>query len=53
MSLGRVRRPSRKANYGTTDREVEKKRSRTYIICILIVIACVVLDILFIKGIFS
>ena len=53
MSLGRVRRPSRKANYGTTDKDVEKKRTRIYVICILVVIACVILDILFLKGIFS
>ena len=53
MSLGRVGRPSRKANYGTTDKEVEKKRTRIYVICILVVIACVILDILFLKGIFS
>ena len=53
MSLGRVRKPAKKLSYGTTDHDVEKKRARIYIICALVVIACVILDILFIKGIFS
>ena len=35
------------------DKEVEKKRTRIYVICILVVIACVILDILFLKGILS
>ena len=53
MSLGRVRKPARKLNYGTTDRDVEKKRARTYIICALIILICGILDIIFLLGIFS
>ena len=36
MSYGRVRKPARKASYGTTEYDVEKKRSRILIICALI-----------------
>ncbi|MBO4449137.1 MAG: hypothetical protein J5777_00975 [Clostridiales bacterium] len=51
MSLGRIRQPSRKAEYGTTEHDVEKRRARIYIICALILIVCGVLDVLFIVGI--
>jgi len=51
MSLGRVRKPARRASYGTTERDVEKKRARIYIICALILIVCGILDVIFIMGI--
>ncbi|MBR3143547.1 MAG: hypothetical protein IKF09_10420 [Clostridiales bacterium] len=51
MSLGRVRRPAKRETYGTTERDVEKKRMRIYIICALVLILCCILDVLFIIGI--
>jgi len=51
MSYGRVRKPARKASYGTTEYDVEKKRSRILIICALILVICGILDIIFILGI--
>ena len=51
MSLGRVRQPVRRAEYGTTEQDVEKRRARIYIICALILVVCGVLDVLFIVGI--
>lgn len=51
MSLGRIRQPSHKAEYGTTEHDVEKRRARIYIICALILLVCGVLDVLFIVGI--
>lgn len=51
MSYGRVRKPARKASYGTTEHDVEKKRARTLIICALILIACGILDVIFLIGI--
>lgn len=53
MSLGRVRKPARRESYGTTERDVEKKRARTYIICALILIICGILDVVFILGILN
>lgn len=53
MSYGRVRKPARKARYGTTERDVEKKRTRVLIICILILVICGILDAIFLIGIFS
>ena len=38
MSLGSVRKPPKKAVYGTTEHDVEKRRNRIYIICDLILI---------------
>jgi len=51
MSLGRVRKPARRESYGTTERDVEKKRARIYIICALVLILCGILDVIFIMGI--
>ena len=51
MPLGRVRKPARKFNYGTTEHDVEKKRARTYIICAIILIICGILDVIFLMGI--
>ena len=51
MSLGRVRKPARRESYGTTERDVEKKRARTYIICALILILCGSLEVIFLIGI--
>ncbi len=51
MSLGRVRKPVKRESYGTTERDVEKKRTRIYLICALILLACGILDVLFIIGI--
>jgi hypothetical protein len=51
MSLGRIRQPVRKAEYGTTEQDVEKRRTRIYIICALILVVCGILDVLFIVGI--
>ena len=51
MSLGSVRKPSKKAVYGTTERDVEKRRNRIYIVCALILIICGILDVLFLKSI--
>ncbi len=51
MSLGRVRKPVRRASYGTTERDVEKKRARIYLICALILIICGILDVIFLIGI--
>lgn len=51
MSLGRVRKPSKKAVYGTTERDVEKRRNRIYIICAVILVVCGILDVLLLKGI--
>lgn len=51
MSYGRVRKPSRKARYGTTEQDVEKKRARILIICALILVICGILDVIFLIGI--
>ncbi|MBR3247291.1 MAG: hypothetical protein IKG03_02725 [Clostridiales bacterium] len=51
MSLGRVRKPARRETYGTTERDVEKKRTRIYLICAVIVLICIILDVLLIIGI--
>lgn len=51
MSLGRVRKPARRASYGTTERDVEKKRARTLIICAIILVICGILDVIFLIGI--
>ncbi len=51
VSLGSVRKPSKKAVYGTTERDVEKRRNRIYIVCALILIICGILDVLFLKSI--
>ena len=51
MSFGRVRRPAKRETYGTTERDVEKKRTRIYLICALILIICGILDVIFIMGI--
>ena len=51
MSLGRVRKPARRESYGTTERDVEKKRARIYLICALILIICGILDVIFLIGI--
>ncbi len=51
MSLGRVRKPAKRETYGTTERDVEKKRTRIYLICALILIICGILDVIFIMGI--
>ncbi|MCR4730863.1 MAG: hypothetical protein K5881_08050 [Saccharofermentans sp.] len=51
MSYGRVRKPARKASYGTTEHDVEKKRTKTLLICALILIACGILDVIFLIGI--
>ena len=51
MSYGRVRKPARKERYGTTERDVEKKRTRTLLICVLILLICGVLDVIFLIGI--
>ena len=51
MSLGRIRKPARRASYGTTERDVEKKRAKIYLICALILIICGILDVIFLIGI--
>ncbi|MCQ2503104.1 MAG: hypothetical protein MJ084_05110 [Saccharofermentans sp.] len=51
MSYGRVRKPAKRASYGTTERDVEKRRARIYIICALILIVCGILDVIFLIGI--
>lgn len=51
MSLGSVRKPPKKAVYGTTEHDVEKRRNRIYIICAVILIVCGILDVIFLKGI--
>ena len=51
MSYGRVRKPARRASYGTTERDVEKKRTKIYLICALILIICGILDVIFLIGI--
>ncbi|MBR4914441.1 MAG: hypothetical protein IKZ42_04100 [Clostridiales bacterium] len=51
MSLGRVRKPARRASYGTTEHDVEKKRAKILIICALILILCGILDVVFLVGI--
>ena len=51
MSLGRVRKPARRASYGTTEHDVEKQRARILIICALILILCGILDVIFLVGI--
>ena len=53
MSYGRVRKPAKIERYGTTERDVEKKRARVLIICALIIIICGILDAIFLIGIFS
>ena len=51
MSYGRVRKPAKRASYGTTERDVEKRRARIYIICALILIVGGILDVIFLIGI--
>ena len=51
MSYGRVRKPVKRAQYGTTEHDVEKRRARVYIICTVIFVICLILDIIFVIGI--
>ena len=51
MSYGRVRKPAKIERYGTTERDVEKKRAKILIICALILILCGILDVVFLVGI--
>lgn len=53
MAYGRVRKPARKEQYGTTERDVEKKRTKTLLICIVILLICGILDVIFILGILN
>ncbi|SCW56557.1 hypothetical protein SAMN02910456_01882 [Ruminococcaceae bacterium YRB3002] len=46
-------KPRKKAKYGTTMHDVEKRRARGYIICAIILIICGVLDVIFLMGIFG
>ena len=51
MSYGRVRKPARRANYGTTDHDFEKKLARILLICAFILVICGILDVIFLIGI--
>lgn len=51
MSFGSVKKPAKKATYGTTERDVEKRRSRVYLMCAVILIICGILDVFLIAGI--
>ncbi|MCQ2473194.1 MAG: hypothetical protein MJ098_03550 [Saccharofermentans sp.] len=51
MSYGRVRKPSKRARFGTTEHDVEKKRTKILLICALILILCGILDVIFLVGI--
>ena len=46
-------KPRKKAKFGTTERDVEKRRARIYIICALILLVCGILDVIFLMGIFG
>lgn len=43
----------RKQKYGTTMHDDEKRRSRIYLICGLIILTCIILDVVFLLGIFA
>ncbi|MCH4153510.1 MAG: hypothetical protein LKG26_00590 [Saccharofermentans sp.] len=51
MALGRVGKPHKKAVYGTTEYDVERRRNRIYVICAVLLVICGVLDVYFIIGI--
>jgi len=46
-----ITKPRKKAQFGTTEHDVEKRRARVYIICAIILIICGILDTVFIMGI--
>jgi len=48
-----ISKPRKKAQYGTTERDIEKRRARIYIICALILVVCGILDVVFLMGIFG
>ena len=51
MSFGSIKKPAKKAKYGTTERDVEKRRSRVYLMCAIILIICGILDVFLLIGI--
>jgi len=51
MSFGSFKKPTKKAVYGTTERDVEKRRSRVYLMCAIILIICGILDVFLLIGI--
>ncbi|MCR4689412.1 MAG: hypothetical protein K5745_07690 [Saccharofermentans sp.] len=51
MSFGSFKKPTKKAVYGTTERDIEKRRSRVYLMCAIILIICGILDIFLLIGI--
>ena len=46
-------KPRKKASYGTTERDIERRRAKIYIICGIILAICGVLDVIFLLGIFG
>ena len=48
-----ISKPRKKAQYGTTERDIEKRRARIYVICAIILVICGVLDVVFLMGIFG
>ncbi|MBP5261482.1 MAG: hypothetical protein J6Z43_05065 [Clostridiales bacterium] len=46
-----IGKPRKKARFGTTERDVEKRRARIYVICAIILVICGILDCIFIMGI--
>ncbi|MBR2523324.1 MAG: hypothetical protein IKE53_02655 [Clostridiales bacterium] len=48
-----ISKPRKKAKYGTTEHDVEKRRARIYVICAIVLVICGILDVFFLMGIFS
>ena len=44
-------KPRKKASYGTTERDIEKRRARIYVVCAIVLIICGILDVVFLMGI--
>ena len=46
-----INKPRKKARFGTTEHDVEKRRAKIYIICAIILVICGILDVIFLMGI--
>lgn len=48
-----ISKPRKKAKFGTTEHDVEKRRTKIYVVCAIILLICGVLDVFFLMSIFG
>ncbi|MCR5059660.1 MAG: hypothetical protein K6A80_01375 [Saccharofermentans sp.] len=46
-----IGKPRKKAKFGTTEHDVEKRRTKIYVICAIVLLICGVLDVFFLMNI--